>query len=131
MVRTPFPNKSERKTGLLETIHSELCSPMRVESNNKKKYFFTFIDDHSRWCEVRFLRNKSKVFEAFKDFKTFVKNKKEKRIKYLKSDNGKEYLSNEFNYFLKKIGVQRRLSVAYNPEQNITAERKNRWDLMG
>ena len=126
MVRTSFPKKSERKTGLLEIIHSDLCGPMRVESNNKAKYYVTFIDDNSRWSEVRFLRKKSEAFEAFKEFKALVENQKERKIKFLQCDNGTEYLSNDFDDFLKKSGIQRRLTVPYNPEQNGTAERKNR-----
>lgn len=55
MIRTPFPKGSVRKTTSLEIIHSDLCGPMRVESNGKSKYFITFIDDHSKWCEIRFL----------------------------------------------------------------------------
>lgn len=58
MTRAPFSNKSNRKKDLLEIIHSDLCGPMRVESNGKAKYFATFIDDHSRWCEIRMLKKK-------------------------------------------------------------------------
>ena len=126
MTRTPFPKKSERKTEILDIVHSDLCGPMRVESKGRAKYFMTFIDDSSRWCEVRFLKKKSEAFEVFKDFKALVENQKGRKMKCLQSDNGTEYLSTEFNEYLKKHGIQRRLTIAYNPEQNGTAERKNR-----
>ncbi|XP_037930157.1 uncharacterized protein LOC119664864 [Teleopsis dalmanni] len=49
-----------------------------------------------------------------------------KRIKALQSDNGREYVNSEFNLFLRKFGIQRRLTAPYTPEQNGIAERKNR-----
>jgi len=126
MVRTPIPKRSERETELLELIHSDVCGPMRVQSNGKARYYITFIDDSTRWCEVRFLKSKDEALEKFKDIKNMVENQKMKRIKYLQSDNGTEYKTKEFDNFLNKYGITRRLSIAYNPEQNGTAERKNR-----
>ena len=125
MTKTTFPKRSERKTELLELIHSDLCGPMRVESKAKVKYFMTFIDDYSRCCEVKFLKKKSEAFQAFKDYRTLVENQKEKKVKCLLSDNGTEYLNREFDEYMKKYGIQRRLTIAHNPEQNGISERKN------
>jgi len=38
---------STKESELLEIVHSDVCEPMRVESNGKIKFFVTF-DDHSR-----------------------------------------------------------------------------------
>lgn len=99
---------------------------MRTESLGKSRYFVIFIDDASRWCEVRFLKNKSEVLQAFKDYKVLVENQTGKRIKYLQSDNGREYLNDSFDAYLKANGIGRRLTVSHTPEQNGVAERKNR-----
>lgn len=99
---------------------------MRTESCGKAKYFITFIDDHSRWCEVRFLKAKSDAFVEFKKVKALLENQSGKKIKFLQSDNGTEYLNKPFNEFLDKHGIRRRLTIARNPEQNGIAERKNR-----
>lgn len=66
MTKSPFPKKSERKSDILEIIHSDVCGPMRTESLGKSRYFVTFIDDASRWCEICFIRRKDEVFQAFK-----------------------------------------------------------------
>ena len=50
----------------------------------------------------------------------------EKQIKILRSDNGGEFTSNEFNDYRKKVGIKRELTIPYNPQQNGVAERKNR-----
>lgn len=72
MTRTPFPRKSKQRTEMLEIIHTEICGPMRTESAGKAKYFLIFTDDASRWCEVKFLRDKSEALAAFRDFKMLV-----------------------------------------------------------
>lgn len=67
MTRAPF-SKSERNSKLLEIIHTDVCGPMRVKSVGGARYIATFIDDYSRWCVIRLLKNKSDVLSAFKDF---------------------------------------------------------------
>lgn len=126
MSRIPFPKLSEKKTELLEIIHTDVCGPMRVESNGRARYMVTFIDDASRWCEIRFIRAKSDVFEVFKEYVTMVERQLNKKIKCIQSDNGTEYLNKRFESFLKERGIVRRLSVPGDAEQNGMAERKNR-----
>lgn len=126
ITRAPFVKESERDTELLEIVHSDVCGPMRVESNGRARYFVTFIDDRSKWCEVRFLKTKSDVLNAFKEYKASVENLKDKKIKHLQSDNGTEYKNLEFDAFVTECGIMRRFSIPYHPEQNGTAERKNR-----
>lgn len=53
-----FPKISEREMTLLELIHTDVCGPMRIQSNGKAKSYVTFIDDHSKCCEVRFISSK-------------------------------------------------------------------------
>ena len=42
------------------------------------------------------MKNKSEVFEKFKEFKALIENHFEKRIETLRSGNGGEYTSKEF-----------------------------------
>ena len=44
----------------------------------------------------------------------------------MRSDNGGEFTSNEFNDFCKKVGIKRELTIPYNPQQNGVVERKNK-----
>lgn len=126
MIRNSFPKMSERKTNLLEIIHTDVCGPFRVESLGKSKYYIEFIDDNSRWCEVRFMKSKSEVLQKTKEYIAMVEKQTDRKIKCIQSDNGTEYTNNDFNKFLKQHGILRRLTVPYNPEQNGIAERKNR-----
>lgn len=65
MTRLPFPKKSVRKSSPGDLIHSDVCGPMKVMSNGKARYFATFIDDTTRWCEVRLLKHKSEIQREF------------------------------------------------------------------
>ena len=57
------------------------------------------IDDYTRMTWVTFLKEKTKSFEKFKIFKAMVENETHMKIKYLISDNGGYFTSNEFNEF--------------------------------
>ena len=57
-------------------------------------------------------------WKGFKEFKALVENLSEKKIKILRSDNGWDFTSNEFNECCKEVGIKREHIVPYNPQQN-------------
>lgn len=118
MTRAPFPKKSERKTNILDVVHTDVCGPMRTESLSKSRYYVTFIDDSFRWCQIYFLKTKGEVLGKFVEFQKMVENQKGRKIKQLQSNNGTEYVNKEFENHLKKHGISRRLTVSHTSEQN-------------
>jgi len=121
MTRAPFPQKS-KWTSTCITISAFGRESMRTESCGKAKYFVTFIDDCSHWCEVRFIKHKSEIFKEFVKAKSFFENQKDAKIKWLQTDNGTEYLSEKFSDYLDTQGIL----TPYNLEQNEVAKRRNR-----
>ena len=91
--------KSKRK---LQLIHSDICGPMQRQSLEGNKYIITFIDDYSHCCAVYLLKHKSEAFEKFKEFKAAVVNATGEKIGTLRTDNAGEYLSSEFENYLKQ-----------------------------
>eukprot|EP00253_Pinus_taeda_P021493 PITA_21493 len=83
-------------------------------------------DDFSRNTWIYFLKKKSEVFDRFKEFKALVENQTEKKIKVLRTDNGGEFCSKEFEEFCKKCGIARQKTTPYTPQQNGVAERMNK-----
>ena len=102
MTKTPFFGTMERATDLLEIIHTDLCGPMSVEDRGGYHYFLTFTDDLSRYGYMYLMKHKS---EKFKEFQSEVENHRNKKIKFLWSDCGGEYLSYEFGLHLKQSGI--------------------------
>lgn len=123
----PFPKESSsRSQYLLELIHSDVCGPLRVSSAGGARYLLTFIDDKSRKNFIYLLKSKSEVFEKFKEFKSMVECETSRKIKKLRTDNGGEYMSKDFERFLKEAGIQHQTPPSYTPQQNGVAERANR-----
>jgi catalase len=65
----------------------------------KYVYYDSFIDDVSRNTWIYFLRNKSKFFDMFKEFKALVENQIKKIINMLRTDNGRYFCGNESEEF--------------------------------
>jgi hypothetical protein len=124
--RSPFPKDGKRAENLLDLIHSDLCGPMENDSLGGSRYFLTLIDDHFKKIHVYFLRHKNEVSKCIKDFKIFAENQLERKMKALRSDNGKEYVNNELKAYLESTGVRHQLTIPYTPQQNGVAERTNR-----
>ena len=125
--RKSFPKISRMlSTEILEIIHSDVCGPMPVSSKSGSRYFVTFIDDFSRRARIYFIKTKNEVFSCFKHFIITSEKQTGKVLKILRSDNGGEYVNNEFNQYLRNIGVVHQLTNVYSPQENGVAERYNR-----
>ena len=138
--RNSFPKgQATRATELLEIVHSDVCGPMQTASLGGNRYFVTFIDDKSRYTAIYSMKSKDQVLEKFKEYEamatTVTGNKIKtmtasdstgKKIKNLRSDNGGEYSSKEFDDFLTSKGIKKQRSIPRTPEQNGVAERMKR-----
>ena len=86
----------------------------------------TFTDDYSRFGHVYLMRHKSETFDKFKEYRALVEKQLGKVIKTLRSDRGGEYLSGEFEDFLREEWIVSQLTAPGTPQQNEVAERRNR-----
>src|SRR4051812_22856021 len=116
MTRTLFFGSMERATDLLEIIHSDVCGPMSVLARGGYHYFVTFMDDLSRYGYIYLMKHKSETFEKFKEFQSEVENHHNRKIKFLRSDRGGEYLSYEFSTHMKGCGIVSQLTPAGTPQ---------------
>ena len=123
----PFPRSlSSRSSGPLQLIHSDLCGPMPTISLTGSYYFLTLIDDFTKYTIIAFLKHKSEVLDHFIAYKNLVENQLDTRIKTIRTDNGGEYISTDFQAFCSNHGIRHQFTVPYTPQQNGVAERKNR-----
>ena len=113
--RASFKTKEYSSSKPLELVHTDLCGPMRIKSLQGDLYFMLFVDDFTRMCWVFFLKEKLEVLKKFKTFKILVENEIGKKLKCLRSDNGGELTSKEFNLFCENHGIKRQFSAARTP----------------
>mgnify|MGYP005843953815 CR=1 FL=1 len=78
---------------------------MSVDARGEYHYFLTFTNDLSRYEYIYLMIHKSETFEKFKEFQSEVENHHNKKIKFLRSDHGGEYLGYEFGLHLKQCGI--------------------------
>ena len=72
------------------------------------KYFLTQkdTDDKTRYAWVYPLKQKSEVFSRFLEWKAVAEKSSGHKLKTLRTDNGGEFTSNEFENYLKSEGVK-------------------------
>ena len=100
-IKNPFSKSETNTKGTLELILSDVCGTIPSTYLNGYEYYVNFIDDYSRKTWIYFLKTKNEVFRKFKEFKALIENHSERRIKTLRTDNGGEYTSKEFESFCK------------------------------
>ena len=126
MVQQINHNPDSKAKEILELVHTDLSGPMSPESIQGCKYTICFIDDYSGLMTVYFLKKKSDAVLATKkfiaDMAPFGK------IKKIRSDNGGEYTSKEYEEVMLDNGIRHEYSSPRSPHQNGTAERS--WRTM-
>ena len=123
----PFPNSgAKRADEPLGLAHNDSCGKITPKSAGGAEYFLTFTDDKTRYVWVYALKQKGEVFSKFCEWKALVEKSSGHKLKTLRTDNGGEFMSNEFQDQLKAEGVKHELTVPETPEQNGVAECQNR-----
>ncbi|KAA0042115.1 Retrovirus-related Pol polyprotein from transposon TNT 1-94 [Cucumis melo var. makuwa] len=110
----------------LTLIHTDVWGPSKVTTSSEKRWFVTFIDDHTRLTWIFLISDKSEVTSSFRDFYHTIETQFNKKIAILRSDNGCEFQNHSLNEFLSSKGIVHQSSCAYTLQQNGVAKRKNR-----
>jgi transposase InsO family protein len=126
MHRRPFKSRSaHRSIAPGQLIHSDVCS-YEVPSREGYKYFSSFIDDCSKAISLYPMKSKSDTLSCFKLFRSFFEKDGRHKILTLRTDNGGEYMSNDFEKYLTSSGIIHEAGPPHSPETNGVAERTNR-----
>ncbi|GKC02554.1 retrovirus-related pol polyprotein from transposon TNT 1-94 [Tanacetum coccineum] len=106
----------------LYLLHMDLCRPMRVESINGKKYILVIVDDYSRFTWVKFLRSKDENSEFVIKFLKKVQVALNATVRYIRTDNGTEFVNQTLRSYYEDVGITHQTSVARTPEQSGVVE---------
>ncbi|WVZ55981.1 hypothetical protein U9M48_006573 [Paspalum notatum var. saurae] len=124
--RTTYPSIGLRSCEPFMLIHSDVWGPCSITSLSGFKGFVTFIDCYTRMTWVYMLRGKHEVLRCFQDFHKLIANQFNAKVRILRTDNGKEYVNNDFEAYLSDNGIIHQTTCPNTPPQNGVAERKNR-----
>ncbi|XP_049360667.1 uncharacterized protein LOC125825370 [Solanum verrucosum] len=106
--------------------YSNLWGPYKTATLNKKSYFLTIVDDHSRFTWVFLLQFKSDVIVVLQDFLSMIKTQFDAAIKVIRSANGTEFFNSKCNELLNQHGIVHQSSCVHTPQQNGRVERKHK-----
>ena len=89
-VRSSFKPKNVVTTSKpLESIHMDLCGPMRIQSRSGKRYVFVIFDDYSRFTWTLFLVSEDEAFNEFVSFANKIQKSSNNQLINIRSDRGK------------------------------------------
>jgi Integrase core domain/GAG-pre-integrase domain len=115
-IKLPFCDSKTKSSEPLELVHSDVWGPAPVSSYNDYRYFMIFIDDYSRTTWLYLMKNKSEVFSHFQTFLNLVETQFNKKIKILRTDNGTEFINQNFSNYLKQKGILHQTFCVYTPQ---------------
>jgi hypothetical protein len=123
--RVPFQNSMNKSPASFMVVHSDVWGPANTCSLNGKRWFISFIDDHTCMIWICLMKCKSEVSSLFKQFHNMVATQYSSAIQVLRSDNGGEFVNQELKQYLINHGIVHQTTCLYTPQQNRVAERKN------
>ncbi len=95
--------------------------PFQTKSLNGFQIAVTFVCDYSKYCVVKFMKNRSQVLDKIKEYVADTK-----KPQFLRSGNGTEYTSQAMKDFCVEKSIRQEFTVPETPQQNGVAERMNR-----
>lgn len=123
--RLRFSKSVHATRGILDYVHTDLWGEAPVTSIGGGKYLLTFVDYFSRNVWVYILKSKDETFARFRQWKAMVETQTERKVKYLRSGNGTEFRSREFDDYCLDAGITRHYTTVGTPQQNGVAKRMN------
>jgi len=133
MDEKPFENREDQDSQLFGTLHADLIGPMNPEARWSHAKFKPSHQRRLLWIWVRVQpetqRWSHQIDHGFRQ--SHRKQKFHKRTHTLKTDNGGEFVNSTLQKHCQERGITLMTSVAYNPELNGRAERRNRTHIEG
>ena len=87
-------------------------------------YFVIFVDAFSRYTWIYLFKNRSELYQIYRDFTKMIETQFSKHIKVFRYDNAQEYKAHGFTSILHQFGNVPHSSCVGTSQQNGRAERK-------
>lgn len=126
MHNLPLKKIRTKANEILEIVHSDLSGPHSVEGFAGSKYFFSLIDDYSKFAVFYTIKSKFEVCDCLKEYINKFENLTSNEMKKFRCDNRREYLNNRIFKLASKKGILIDPCPPYVHELNGVAEKFNR-----
>ncbi|GKB82986.1 retrovirus-related pol polyprotein from transposon TNT 1-94 [Tanacetum coccineum] len=120
------PKTENTNLEVLNTLHMDLCRPIRVQTINRKKYILVIVDDYLRFTWVKFLRSKDETPKVVIKFLNQIQVGLNKTVRYIRTDNGTEFVNKDLTKYYERVGIYHQKKVPRTSQQNGVVERRNR-----
>lgn len=108
----------------LARVHLDLCS-LPSKSYHDSKYIMSFLDEHTHFGVIYFLKSKDQAFSAFKHYVAYAERVTGNKLKNIRTDNGGEYTSREWKDYCSVTGIRQSQGPPHSPQLHGVAERFN------
>ena len=124
MVQVQGKDSTPRATRRNERAFSDIWGPYKVSTLGGSRYFASFTDEFSRYSTLYLLHRRTDIYNAFEEYRTIAERDTHEPLRFLRTDNAKEYekLARENQ----DKGIEFEFTTTYTPEQNGVSERLNR-----
>ncbi len=117
-------NPDQRAKAPLEFVHSDITGPIEPAAKDGFRYVATYTDDYSGAIFAYFMKNKDDTVYTLEKFLADSSPfGKVKTMLRLRTDNGGEFISKQYEDLLLSKGIKHETTGPYRPHQNGTAER--------
>jgi len=99
--RKPFNDSNTRAKEAGTLLHFDICSPMSIKSFGGTSYMALFVDDYTGMIFVYTMKSKADIVDCMKDVIAEA-NAAGHKIRYIRSDNAKEFIGQEIKKVLQK-----------------------------
>ncbi|GJX68718.1 retrovirus-related pol polyprotein from transposon TNT 1-94 [Tanacetum coccineum] len=113
---THKPKTENTNLEVLNTLHMDLCGPMRVQTINGKIYILVIVVDFSRFTWVKFLRSKDDTPEVVIKFLKQIQVGLNKTVRYIRTDNGTEFVNKDLTEYYERVSIFYQKTVSRTPQ---------------
>ena len=97
--RKPYPSMNLRCHKPFQLIHFDIWGPSLHLDTNGFRWFLVCIDNHSRFCWLYLLKQKSEATRILKNLYQSIRRQFEITVKIFKTDNTKDFCNNKLQTF--------------------------------
>nr|GEX37720.1 hypothetical protein [Tanacetum cinerariifolium] len=122
---TYSPKTKNTSLEVLNTLHMDLCGPVRVQTINGKKYILVIVDDYTWFTWVKVLRSKDETLEVVIKFLKKIQVGLNKTVRFIHTDSGTKFVNHHLTHYYESVSIFHQKLVSRTPQQSGVVLRRN------